>query len=288
MSPIGENFSADLETFDGTVLDISDSSYDFFKRHPDYTRKLIGVTAALEVLLIYIGFSFFNWKEFLLSDNAELVFLFLILPFAIPGYIYWRVSKRMQQLFFTQLAKILNMTYVPKAERNTIAGYFFNVGRGGVPTNVLSGIYKNVSIRLFEYEFTTGSGKHKQTHKYVVSEIDTKGPLPHLFLKPESSFVFGKPSGTKLLSLEGHFNDTFDVYVPEDSEINALRILEPDVMLKFIEEFPHFGFECFGTKTSVFQRGSFSDNRETLMSQLKFAERLYDELVPELEGVARG
>ena len=119
------------------------------------------------------------------------------------------------------------------------------------------------------------------------SEIDTQGNLPHLFMKPDDFSDFKKPPGTRLLSLEGGFNNHFDVYVPEDSEIEALQILEPDVMAKLIDEFSTFGFECSGTKTYVFKPGTFADNRESLMANIKLLERLYDELIPELKGVAR-
>lgn len=282
-----KDFKADLAAYNGTVLDVSESTRAFFKQHPRYTFWMWAVVIALEVVLAYSGFVYFNWKSVLVGEDAELVLILLFLPFLIPIISYGWVSARMQKLFFTQLAEVLGMTYAPSAGRDTVSGYFFNVGSGGIPSNVLSGSYENAPIRLFEYQFTTGSGKHQQTHRFVVSEIDAQGPLPHVFMKPEHSAVFGKPSGTKLLSLEGNFNDHFDVYVPEDSEIEALQILEPDVMLKLIEEFPSFGFECFGTKTYVFQPGTFANNREELTQSIKLLERLYDELLPELKSFTR-
>ena len=264
-----KGFYGDLATYNETVLDISDSTKDFFsKRHPAYTRSLIGVT--------------------IIAVIVSLFFLpFLILAIAIPIIAYWRVRVRMAHLFYTQLATIIGMTYEPSSDRSTVSGYFFSVGRGGPMANVLTGIYEGAPIRLYEYQFVTGSGKHKQTHPFIVSEIDTGGTLPRVFMKPEGFSVFGKPSGTKLLSLEGNFNEHFDVYVPEDSEIEALQILEPDVMVKLIDEFSAFGFECSGTKTYVFKPGTFADNRESLVAHIRLLERLYDELIPELKSVAR-
>lgn len=262
-----ESFNADLASYNETVLDISESTKDFFwKRHRGYMWTLILIPILLTILF----------------NPAISLFSFLI-----PAYIVWRVHKKMKRLFFIQLAEMLGMRYEPSSDRTTVSGYFFEVGRGGSPTHVLSGSYEGVPIRLYEYQFTTGHGKHKENHPFVVSEIDTQGNLPHVFMKPDDFSDFGKPPRTRLLSLEGGFNNHFDVYVPEDSEIEALQILEPDVMAKFIDEFSTFGFECSGTKTYVFRKGSFADNRESLMAHIKLLERLYDELIPELKGVAR-
>lgn len=284
---VNRNFGSDLSSFNGTVVDVSESTRAFFKQHPRYTFWMWTTVVALEVVLAYSGFAYFNWESVLAGENAELVFMFLFLPFLIPIIIYGWVSARMQKLFFTQLAEVLGMTYEPSADRSTVSGYFFDVGAGDRPRNVLTGAYEGVPIRLYEYHFTTGSGKHKQTHRFVVSEIDTQGNLPHVFMRPEGFSVLGKPPETKLLSLEGNFNDHFNVYVPEDSEIEALQILEPDVMARLIDEFKAFGFECSGTKTYVFKSGSFADNRESLIQNIKFLERLYDELLPELKQLVR-
>lgn len=269
-----QGFYSDLSSFNDTVLDISESTKDFFfKRHPTYTRVLILITILLEIPSLFLVL-FFGLPA-------------LLLPLAIPLYTYWRVQKRMKHLFFIQLASILGMTYEPTSDKTTVSGYFFDIGHSNHLGHILCGAYEGVPIRLYEYQFATGSGKSKRTNHFVVSEIDTRGNLPHVFMKPDGFSIFGKPPGTKLLSLEGNFNDHFDVYVPEDSEIEALRILEPDVMITFIDEFSAFGFECFGTKTYIFQCGTFSDNRESLTKQITLLERLYDELVPELKGVAR-
>lgn len=273
MGPLEEkfNFNSDLASFNETVTDVSDSTRDFFfKRHQKYTRNRMILIVLLAILCL-----------FLLPPVALLLIL-------IPIIAYWRVHKKMKHLFFTQIAEILGMHYEPSSDRTTVSGYFFTVGRGSTPTNILVGTYEGVPIRLYEYHFITGHGKHKENHPFVVSEIDTQGNLPHVFMKPDNFSDFNKkPPGTRLLSLEGGFNNHFDVYVPEDSEINALRILEPDVMAKLIDEFLTFGFECFGTKTYVFTRGSFADNRESLLKHIKLLERLYDELIPELKGVVR-
>lgn len=266
-----KRFAADLATFSDNVMDISDSTRDFFfKRHPSYTRNIIALTIILEIPCLLFVF-----------------FPLALLPLLIPIITYWRVHIKMKHLFFTQLAELLGMRYEPSSDRSTVSGYFFTVGREGALINILVGTYEGVPIRLYEYQFTTGSGKHKQTHPFVVSEIDTRGNLPHIFMKPDGFSMFGKPTGTKLLSLEGNFNEHFDVYVPEDSEIETLQILEPDVMIKFIDEFNSFGFECSGTKTYVFTPGSFADNRESLIKHIKLLERLYDELIPEMTQVAR-
>ena len=270
-------FYSDLSSFNDTVLDVSKSTKDFFfNRHPTYIRILILITFLLEIPALFLAL--------FLGLPA------LLLPLALPFYTYWQVHKRMKHLFFTQLATTLGMVYEPLADRTTVSGYFFEIGSGGVPRHILRGNYQGLPIRLYEYQFTVGSGKHKRTYQFIVSEIDTQGNLPHLFVKPDSLYgglALRNPPGTKILSLEGDFNDHFDVYVPEDSEIEALQILEPDVMVRLIDEFSTFAFECIGTKAYAFKPGSFADNRESMLAHLKLLERLYDELLPELKQVAR-
>lgn len=62
----------------------------------------------------------------------------------------------------------------------------FQQGRGRKAFNCLKGRYGQVSVLLFDYQYTTGSGKNQQRHSLsgLIADLNISGP--HLAIRPES------------------------------------------------------------------------------------------------------
>src|SRR3989344_4507439 len=124
-------FKADLAAYNGTVLDVSESTLDFLMQHWRYVLWLCFITVLLEAGIL------------LLRGDIQ----FMILPLLISAYAYYRVHKRMQELFFPQLAAELGMAYQSSSTITSVAGHFFEVGNSqGDPKHVFTGTYQGAPI----------------------------------------------------------------------------------------------------------------------------------------------
>ena len=96
-----------------------------------------------------------------------------------------------------------------------------------------------------------------------------------------------KPTGYTELPLEGNFNSKFIVYVPQGQVMEALQVLEPNVMAKLMDGFENYGFESVGSKVYLFTQGSMKENRKSLIALYGLVTRFCDTISPELQSFLR-
>lgn len=80
-------------------------------------------------------------------------------------------------------------------------------------------------LRVFDYSYVTGHGKHRSTHSYTVALIDcAQGTVPHFDLKPES-FIYkiGEVMGFKDIDLPGFqlFSDKYRLTGADEAAVHA-------------------------------------------------------------------
>lgn len=286
-----ESFSADLKEYSGTVLDVRQSVHNFlWQRHPVHSSLMFLIPLCMSIVISYVEFAYLNVNA-TDSNNMQIAMFFAGLPLAIPLVFYVRVYSRMKKLFYTELATALGCVYSTNGEVPT-SGQLFTFGNDHRVTNVLSGTYKDMSLRLADYSYTKQSGKNRQTYVCTFGELTTNGALPKVLCIPASWWdnvliESWKPSGARQLSLEGDFNSKFTVYVPQDQEMEALQILEPDVMAKLMDGFANYGFECTDSHMYLFTTGTMKENRESILALSSLLKRFCDLLLPELQSFLR-
>jgi hypothetical protein len=80
------------------------------------------------------------------------------------------------------------------------AGYTpFGQGSSRRASNVITGTRGGVRFRMFDYRYTTGSGKNRRTHHYGIVAADVPLAFPRMTMRPEGMF-------DKIASLAG-FDD---------------------------------------------------------------------------------
>lgn len=273
-------FSADLNSYSDTITDVQKSTWDFLmRRHTAYF--VFGFVVPI-CMSIAIGYS---------EITASGAILFTPLPLVIPISLYWWVYSRMKKLFYTNLATELGCTYSETGVVPT-SGHLFTFGHSHTVRNMLSGTYKDFLFHLFDYSYVVGSGKERHTYYFTVAELTVVGTLPKVLCIPDGwnfvSFIdTWKPEDYTPLSLEGGFNNKFNVYVAKDREMEALQILEPNVMEKLMDGFDTFGFECLDSRVYLFTKGAGKDNRESVLSAFSLTKRFCDLLLPELQSFLR-
>ncbi len=269
-------FSADLKNYSAEITDVNKSVLKFLWSHKTHSFFIFVLPACLSVVVGYA-----------MADDLT----FALIPLIIPVWSYWHVRSRMNRLFYTNLATELGCVYSESGDVPT-SGQLFTFGHSHMVRNVLSGSYKNISFRLFDYSYEIGSGKNRHTYYFTVAELVVANTLPRVLCIPDGwnivSFIdTWKPDGYTPLSLEGGFNNTFNVYVQKDREMEALQILEPNVMEKLMDGFSDFGFECIDSRVYLFTKGAGKDNRESVLSAFSLTKRFCDLLLPELQSFLR-
>lgn len=95
-------------------------------------------------------------------------------------------------------------------------------------------------VEAGNYRYTTGSGKNRTTHfwSYVAVRLDS--PLPHMVLDATANDAWGTNlpaaiAGAQRLQLEGDFDRTFRLFVPDGYETDALYVFTPDLMARLID-----------------------------------------------------
>ncbi|MCB0825451.1 MAG: DUF3137 domain-containing protein [Armatimonadetes bacterium] len=83
---------------------------------------------------------------------------------------------------------------------------------------------------IFEYQFTTGSGKNRSTHTFSVAILDSRLAIPRVEIHPQTFLhVMGKGLGMQDIELESdEFNRAFVVKASE--ERFAFDFLTPEMM----------------------------------------------------------
>lgn len=76
----------------------------------------------------------------------------------------------------------------------------FSQGRARTAKNLLRGSKEPGAVRICDYQFTTGSGKHQQVHQQTICVLKTPGrAAPHFFLRRQRALfdALGKVFGGK-------------------------------------------------------------------------------------------
>ncbi len=268
-------FSADLKNYSAEITDVHKSVVKFFWLHKTHSFFIFVIPVCSSIAVGYA------------VENVT----FALIPLVIPVISYWRVHSHIKKLFYTNLATELECAYSESGNVPT-SGQLFTFGRSHTVRNVLSGTYKDIPFRLFDYSYEIGSGKNRHTYYYTAAELPVAGVLPKILCIPDGwnlvSFIdTWMPEGYSPLSLEGGFNNEFNVYVAKDQEIEALQILEPNVMEKLMDGFDAFGFECLDSHVYLFTKGAGKDNRESVLGAFTLLKRFADLLLPELQSFLR-
>ncbi|HYJ48499.1 MAG TPA: hypothetical protein VEX12_01165, partial [Microbacterium sp.] len=132
------------------------------------------------------------------------------------------------------------MGYLPALASPALPGMIFSVGGSRAASDLVRGEQPRF-VEFANYQYTTGSGKNRTTHRWGYVAIKLDVPLPHIVLDARSNNgLFGSNlpatfDKDQRLSLEGDFDQHFSLYCPEGYERDALYLFTPDIMARFID-----------------------------------------------------
>ena len=193
-----------------------------------------------------------------------LLFPFVILTvviglFVIIGVYSWQKAKertRALQATATQLG----WSFVADAPLNMIPGLdrfaLFNSGQSKRITSFMYGEASGVKAAVFDYAYTTGSGKNRQTHYQSVVYLEPGNlSLPYFSLRPEGLLY-------KIFTAFGYQDIDFGQrpefsrqYILRGQDEQAIRRTFNDGLLSFYESYPGTCTDGGGNQLFVYRGG---------------------------------
>lgn len=138
-------------------------------------------------------------------------------------------------------ARANSLVFAPESAGPALPGMIFGIGSRPRSRDRFRRI-EGRGLDYGNYEYTTGSGKNRTTHRWGYLALELDRALPHMVLDARSNNSF---LGTNLpasfqrdqrLSLEGDFDRYFTLYCPREYERDALYVFTPDLMALLIDE----------------------------------------------------
>ena len=240
---------------------------EYVQRHKDVAKGL-GFGSAATVVPIVIGVAFFlafggvfftvivsiiSSLASTATGSAVTPIFFAALSGILPVVIV-AVAATIAILSFRRTTRALNerwyrldrfaaangMTFTPGQSTASLPGMIFGVGSARAASDEVRGEQPRF-VEFANYQYTTGSGKNRTTHRWGYVAIKLDAPLPNIVLDATSNnSLFGSNlpatfDRDQKLSLEGDFDQHFSLYCPEGYEQDALYLFTPDIMARFID-----------------------------------------------------
>lgn len=178
---------------------------------------------------------------------------------AIGSMIWSSKAEKKRREALRQVADDMGLEYLEEGSHDLSLSLesmheskLFNRGRARRFRSVIQGQTDDVSIYLFDYFFTTGSGKHSRTHRQTVACLQSPNlALPQFAMRPQGAIVdaIGKSLGGQDIDFESHpeFSRQF---VLQGGDEMAIRENFSPTVLEFFEQ--HAGISVEGLGNGLF------------------------------------
>jgi hypothetical protein len=178
---------------------------------------------------------------------------------AIAVYFFWYYDSQRRKAF-QRLAESMNFTYTKNgdgSELNSLGGFhLFSQGYARRVSNVLSGKFNDIPVKVMDYKYTTGGGKSSHTWQQTVIAFESdKLQLPGFVLRPENLFdKIGSVLGKKDINFETAPVFSKRCQLRGEDEI-AIRNLFSEWVCQYYEQHPGVCTEGSGKKL-IYYRNS--------------------------------
>lgn len=171
---------------------------------------------------------------------ASFGFIALFVAFIGGVFFFARKQAKKRTGEMKQIAASLDMSFNAETHKPIDLGlsgmYLFKKGRSHKIKNLIQGTFVDTDCMLFDYQYTTGSGKNSSTHRQTVVAFKICGTqLPKFTCKPEHFFH-------KFADLFGHADINFEEnpvfskkYRLNGDDENAVRTIFNESVISHLE-----------------------------------------------------
>jgi hypothetical protein len=171
-----------------------------------------------------------------------------------------RRAKRKRTEGLQAAAATMNFTFSPEddsALRGRLAGFhLFSQGRSRRVRNVLRGRAGDMDVLVFDYRYTTGSGKNSHTWEQTVMLFESTGThFPDFSLRPEHIFhKLGEVFGFQDIDFDSH-PEFSKRYLLKGSDEQQVRNIFTSDVLSFYETQERVSSEAAGGQFIYYRAG---------------------------------
>lgn len=159
----------------------------------------------------------------------------MVLPVigGISSYIL--VMREAQHIFMKQIAKDLNFTYSEVGDVTAFTQIFSTSNIYEID-DMLVGTYDGLPTRIFNCMLKMSQGDiHANVNTIFEIELDSHVPTIAILGRNNHQTIFKNLQNLREIQMEGDFSKNFNVWIENDTQLEAYEILTPDVM-KEIED----------------------------------------------------
>ena len=173
--------------------------------------------------------------------------------FAFAGALmYWSyVANKKRIEGFEQEAEAMGLNFTQQPADSFMAHYghfkLFNRGRRRGVSNLIEGDSGDVTLRIFDYKFTTGSGKQTRHHAQTIASLKSSQlNIPSLTIHPEGFLSrVGSKMGFQDIDFDSH--PTFSkMFVLKGDNEEAIRNFLTPAALEYFEAHQGISLEASG------------------------------------------
>jgi len=167
------------------------------------------------------------------------------------GGIIWlmfHVAKKRREGFM-EVADSMGLTFYPEGSSEILSQLsdfkLFNQGRARKMRNLIHGDSGEVSIAIFDYQYTTGSGKQSHTHRQTIVALQSSQlNCPDFTMRPEGFFDrIGSALGFQDIDFESHPVFSKNFVLQSSNEERVRQYFTPE-LLEFFEGKPGISLEA--------------------------------------------
>lgn len=181
----------------------------------------------------------------------------------------------------SHFANAHNLDYQAGGDIKSVTGRLFNLGDSQNISHVISGIYAGWPIRIFYFQYSTGSGKHRTTHYFTILEISFSNiDFPFILLQSKNMWRYGTTlnwgsSEDTKITLEPQHQDHFILYSTRGYETEALQIFTHTTLDEIKKNTNNLSIEFSKNKIYVYDDKYISNSTE-LESLYSVAQKILD------------
>jgi hypothetical protein len=206
-----------------------------------------------------------------LTIDAEQLKLHVIIGmFAVVGVVFAvhaHLEKRRREAL-SRMALRLGFSFTPNSRETPGEAYgtlpLFTRGHSRGARNVVEGVASGHHTRIFDYQYTVGSGKHSSTHRQTVVAFHLAGnSLPEFSMEPEHVFhKIGEAFGYKDIDF-AHHPEFSKGYFLRGKDEQAIRTLFQPSLLTLFNRQKGWNVEGGGDRLIVYQWSKRAKPEET-------------------------
>jgi len=198
----------------------------------------------------------------------------------VGGAIYWSyVANKRRTAAFKEQADQMGLQFVDDPDGQAYHQFdnfkLFSRGHARRMTNLVEGDSGDVKISIFDYRFTTGSGKNSTTHNQtVIALVSQQLRCPEFSMRPQGFLdKIGSAMGFQDIDFDTHpeFSKLFVLQGPEEA---AIRSYFTPPVLEFFESHANNSLEACND-TMFFYRARTLRKPEELKDLLAQAYEAY-------------